>query len=349
MVNEIARIGIVGMGKMGLLHAAIFNALPNSRVVAIAEPAEMQRQALGKFNPRIDTFENIERMLDDCPVDAVVIATPVVDHVPSALLCMRKGIPFFMEKPLATSTEQAKDLVQCLSRSPLLNMVGFMLLFVGSFALAKTIISSGCLGQLRRVTGTIYVSQLFTRGKGWRYDRQISGGGVLLSQGSHLLDLLTWYFGPVARVNADVLSVYSPDIEDFAHLFLEFRSGLRCWVDSSWSVRGRRVMETHIEALGDNGVLLINDDTLQMSLDAGFDEWKEGQTVWRATDLFQPVPFDVGGPQFTREDLAFLDALRLGSIAAPDVLQAYHVQAIVDAAYASSQQSGVPRQVEYVD
>ena len=339
------RVGVVGLGKMGLLHAAILNSLPESRIVAVAESSALPREALARFNPAIKMYPRVEAMLEDCELDAVVIATPVADHVPSATSCIRSRKPFLIEKPLAVSAAQASDLVRAVQADPLPNMVGFMMRFVDSFEKGKEIVASGCLGRLQRASGTIYVSQLFRRGRGWRYDRQVAGGGVLLSQGSHLIDLLTWYFGPVARVNADVLSVYSPEIEDFAHVMLEFRSGLRAWIDSSWSVRFRRTLETTIDILGDNGSLIINDDTVSLFLDQPAAGWSVGKTVWRASDLYRGVPIDVGGPPYTRQAQAFIGALLSQTIPESDVRQAFHVQQIIDAAYRSSSKAGMPQEV----
>src|SRR6185295_17316655 len=180
---------------------------------------------------------------------------------------------------------QAEPLRRTLRQKSLPNMVGFMTRFIDSFVKAKSILDAGSLGRLQRVTGTIYVSQLFSRGEGWRYDRQVSGGGVLLSQGSHLLDLLTWFFGPVERVNADVLAAYSAEVEDFAHVVLQFRSGLHAWVDASWSVRGKRTVQTTIDVLGDNGELIVTDDTVQLTLDKMAGGYAAGRTVFQAPSL----------------------------------------------------------------
>ncbi len=343
--NNTLRVGIVGLGKMGLLHGAIFNSLPRSRVVAVSEPVATLRDGLRTYNPAIETFESVGDMLDRVSLDAVVVTTPVAYHVEAAQICAERGLPFFVEKPLATSAAQAAPLVVQLRRRPVPQMVGFMARHIDSFQKAKEIIASGCLGRLQRVTATIYVSQLFKRGKGWRYDRKISGGGVLLSQGSHLLDLLTWYFGRVVRVNADILSVYSAEIEDFAHVILEFDDGLRGWVDCSWSVRNKRTVETTIDVLGDNGSLIVNDDTVRLLLDEVAGGWPAGRTVLNATNLYRGVPVDIGGPQYTREDESFVNAILTGSMCEPDVKQGFHVQQIVDAAYASAMQSGAPQGV----
>ncbi len=339
------RIGVVGLGKMGLLHGAIFNSLPYSRVVAVAEPVATLRSTLALHNPSLQTFESAAEMLEKAPLDAVAITTPVAFHVDDCLACLDRRLPFFVEKPLAASVAQASKLVAALGRSPLPHMVGFMTRFVDSFAKAKEIIACDCLGRLQRVTGTIYVSQVFARGKGWRYDPKISGGGVLLSQGAHLLDLLTWYFGPVARVNAEVFSAYSAEIEDFAHVMLQFGSGLAGWVDCSWSVRGKRTVETTIEVLGSNGFLTVTDDSLRLLLDEAMGGWPAGRTSLQATDLWRSVPVDIAQPQYTREDAAFVECLSHGVQPQPDATQGLHVQRIIEAAYGSAAGEGAPQRI----
>ncbi len=340
------RVGIVGLGKMGLLHGAIFNSLPDSEVLAVAEPVETLRKTLALHNPKLRPFASVDQMLAEQPLDAVAITTPVAYHVEACLQLWQKRLPFFVEKPLAANVAQARQVADALAQFPVPHMVGFMTRFVDSFARAQSIIAANTLGRLQRVTGTIYVSQLFTRGKGWRYDRKVSGGGVLLSQGAHLLDLLTWYFGPVVRVNAEVMSAYSAEIEDFAHVMLEFQSGLRAWVDCSWSVRFRRTVETTIEVLGDNGALTVTDDTVRLYLDEAKGEWPAGRTHLRATDLWRPVPVDIAQPQYTREDMAFIVAAKQGKAAQPDVRQGLHVQQIVEAAYQSVAQAGAPHRIQ---
>lgn len=340
------RIGVVGLGKMGMLHAAIFNALPGSRLAAVAEVSRLHRDVLAQYNPTVRTYADPGEMLDSGQVDALVIATPVSSHVPLAVSSIERGIPFFMEKPLALTAAQGRDAMSALAARPTVNLVGYMTRFVDSFEKAHAILESGCLGHLQRVTATIYVSQLFGRGRGWRYDRKTAGGGCLHAQGSHLLDLLTWYFGPVVRVNAEVMSAYSTEVEDFAHVLLEFRSGLRAWLDSSWSVRSHRTLETTVDVLGDNGALVVNDDSVSLWLEKSAGAFVAGRTAWTAADLYRGVPIDVAGPQYTREDLTFLNAVRDNSPVQPDAGQAYHVQQIIDAAYTSSLSNGAPVWIE---
>ena len=345
MIDSQIRVGIAGLGKMGLVHAGILNGLLGSRVVAAADPSKWARSALGELTGSVEMFTDAEDMIRSAELDAVVIATPVDQHVPMCMACVERRLPFFVEKPLTTQAGQAEELVQQLRERRMAHMVGYMTRYVDSFVKGHELVRSGCLGRIQRVTATIYVSQLFRRGKGWRYDKTLSGGGVLLSQGSHLLDLLTWYLGPVARVNGRVQSVYSREVEDFAHIFLEFSSGVTGWVDSSWSVRFRRTVEITIELQGVDGNLIVTDDTVRLYLERGFGELSPGGNVWNAVDLYRPVEFDIGCPQYTREDAAFLDAVRMGRPGDIDMDQAIHVQRIVDAAYTSSAANGAPEEV----
>jgi predicted dehydrogenase len=288
-------------------------------------------------------------MFDKEEIDGVIIASPVGLHVENALECVKRDIPFLMEKPLSLSAIQAQPLLTELEKSNMPNMIGYMARNIDSFKKGKEIIDSGCLGNIQYVKGTVYVSQLFKKGKGWRYDPKISGGGVLLSQGSHLIDLLTWYFGYIKRVNCDILSVYSPGIEDFAHVMMNFESGLKGWIDASWSVRFKRKMELKIDILGDNGSLVITDDTLQLFLDKEAGDWPKGKTYLSANDLFSGVYIDIGGAKFTYQAKKFLDSIEKRESVQPDIKHGYHVQQIVDASYESAQKNGMPIEISVLN
>jgi len=344
--KNILKIGIIGLGRMGLLHTAIFNSLPESEVVAVVDPSLFPAKPLSMLNPKIKVFSSIEKMFKKTHIDGVVISSPVGYHVENALECVRHNVPFLMEKPLAINAEQAAPLIKELEDNPLPNMIGYMARNIDSFKEGKKIIQSGALGKIINVKGTVYVSQMFKQGKGWRYDPKISGGGVLESQGSHLLDLLHWYFGPVKQVNADILSVYSKGIEDFSHVILNFENGLKGWIDASWSVRFKRKMELKLDILGENGSLVISDDTLDLFLDSAVGEYNEGKTFLSANDLFTGVHIDIGGAKFTYQDQEFIRAILDKRSTSPSMKEGYHVQKIVDSCYRSAANNGAPESIK---
>lgn len=342
MGQDKLKIGIIGLGRMGLVHAAIFNSLPESEVVAVVDPALFPARPLKMMNPKIKVFKSIEKMLKNVHIDGVLIASPVGFHIENAMECVRQNIPFLMEKPLALNAGQAQPLIAELEKNPVPNMIGYMARNIDSFREGKKIIDSGALGKIIYVKGTVYVSQLFKQGKGWRYDPKISGGGVLESQGSHLLDLLYWYFGRIKKVNADILSVYSEGIEDFTHVVMDFENGLKGWIDASWSVRFKRKMELKIDILGENGSLVLSDDSLDLFLDSAVGDYKRGKTYLSANDLFSGVHIDISGAKFTYQDQKFIRAILDKCSTSPSIHDGYHIQKIVDSCYESASKEGAP-------
>jgi len=346
MAQSKLKICVIGLGRMGLMHTAIFNTLPETEVVSVVDPAMFPAKPLSMLNPKIKVYKSVEKMFKKERIDAVLIASPVGFHIENALECIRNNTPFLMEKPLSVNAREAEPLLSELNKKPITNMIGYMARHIDSFREGKKIIMADVLGKIINVKGTVYVSQLFKKGKGWRYDPKISGGGVLESQGSHLLDLLYWYFGPVKKVNADILSVYSPGIEDFSHVMIGFESGLKGWIDASWSVRFKRKMELRLDILGENGSLVITDDTLDLFLDKTVGEYKAGKTFLSANDLFSGVYIDVGGAKFTYQDQQFINAILENRQAEPSVYDGYHVQKIVDASYHSASENGIPVEID---
>lgn len=339
------RIGVIGLGRMGLMHAALFNSLPESKLVAVADPSNFPSKPLGIINPSIRIFQDAEEMLANCELDGVLISTPVLTHVPLSISCAEKNIPFLLEKPLSINSAEALPLISKLKENHITNMIGYVYRFLDSFVKGKEILETNCLGNIQRISANIYISQLFQKGKGWRYDPKVSGGGVLISLGSHIIDLLTWYFGPVKSVVGKVKSVYSPDIDDFAHLIMEHNSNKTSIIDCSWSVRFKRKIDVKIDILADNGTLIVSEDMVLLYLDKPSKDYKSGKTIFNANDLFRPAPIDIGTPKFTFQNIHFLDSIRKNTEADPDIMQGYHVQQIVDAGYKSSREGCIPVQI----
>lgn len=340
------KIGIIGFGKMGMLHAGIVNALEGHEVVAIAEPSGMISSAMGVLQPRIRMFDDHRRLLDEAKPDAVFITTPVHLHMDQAKDCIERGVPFFLEKPMALTAEQAAPAVAALARRPVVNLVGWMMRYIETFRRGKEVVDSGCLGRIISFSATMYISQLFKAGKGWRYDKSKSGGGVIMGPCSHTIDLLFHYFGLPAGVNAFQIRNYSKETEDFIHVMYTMENGLRGWLDSSWSVRGHRLVETRILVHGENGMLDVSDDALRLLLDKEHELYPEGWTITPKTEFFTGVEFDVGGQQYTAEDREFLSAVSEGRQVSNDIRAGRDVHRIIDAIYDSAGSNGDFRRLE---
>jgi len=330
------RVGVVGFGKMGLLHGAIVNGLAGSRLAAVADNTPGLVDVLGRVLSDVARYDDFDSMLAGEKLEAVFITSPTHLHARMALACAEAGVPFLVEKPLAVRSDECGALLGVLERSHLTNAVGYMARHLDTFRAAKRIIAAGSLGRLIHLQCSMYVAQLFGPGRGWRYDPALSGGGVLLTQNSHLIDLLLWLFGPIARVTGHVKSWYSKTVDDFAHAYLEFSAGLTGYMDCSWSVRHHRTVDLTIRVHGENGTLSITDDEVELFLESPTESFAGGWTVLKKPDLFQGVTLDIGGPEYTRQDEEFLTAVRVSGHVECDVQSALNVQRVVEAIYESS-------------
>ena len=335
------RVAVIGIGKMGLLHAGILNALDGVELCSMSDTSKYLLGMVQNLKP-VPVHDDYRKMLDREKPDAAVIATPVRLHVPMMRECVRRGIHFLVEKPLSLDAKEAEKLVHEVAEKRLITMVGYMLRYAETFQKAKQVIASGALGRVQNVEGTSYVAQLFKQGKGWRYSKKESGGGVVIGQATHLLDLMHWYFGDPVRVSATCQHLHSEDVEDAAHGQLEFEGGVSGWFDCSWSRRHHRLLEIEVRVQAENGTLQVNDDSVRLFLEDAAMGHHAGWSHWKKPDLFEGVTIDVGGPQYTRQDEAFARAVMEGGSVEPDVACAWRVQRTVDAIYRSAKRRGEP-------
>jgi predicted dehydrogenase len=342
------RAAVIGLGKLGLLHAATLNVLPGCRLVAVADRTKTVLDGLKSRMEGISTYGDHLKLLDDVRPDLVAIATPTGLHVPIAVDCVDRGVPVLIEKPLSLNAAQARLLLTSLRKRPVVNMVGYMTRFLDTFRKAKELLNTAVLGGPQLLRGSMYIGQLFRRGKGWRYDKAAAGGGVLTTQNSHVVDLLLWYFGDIDWVSAHVTRLYSEQVEDHAHVFFQFNSGLRGFFDASWSARHYRTPAVTIHVQGENGTLDVDDDGVRLFVVDSASGFGSGWHSWRKPDLYRGSPFDIGGPNYTEQALQFLGALRGVERVESDVKSAYKVQQVIDAAYLSASEDGAPVKIEII-
>jgi predicted dehydrogenase len=331
-MSEDIKAGVVGLGKMGVAHLAILNAIDGVAVVAVAEKQRLVRKALGSVLPGVNLYSDYERMLGSEDLQAVFITAPTALHVRVAQDCLERGLDIFVEKPLGLSGAEARHLAPLAAGNDAVAMVGYCKHFVETFREAKCLLEQESLGRPLYFSSHMYVSQLFTVGSGWRYKKESSGGGVLNILATHLVDLLLWYFGDVSKVSCFTRSHYSAEVEDFVHAYLDFEEGPSGSLDASWSVRGYRLPEIKIEVQCENGSLTVTEDYLKYNLDTD----GSSRTLYKQ-DLFEPVEVYVGGAEYTREDRHFIDCVKSRRTPETDIACGYGVQAVTDAMYASAE------------
>lgn len=332
------KIGIIGLGKMGMLHAATLNSFKDVKLTAVSDTSDFVKNALMDLKPELPFYKDYLDMLKNEKLDGVFITTPIHLHVPIGIECANRGIPVFFEKPLSLNAKEAKEMVGIFNKSNIISLIGYGGRYYDIYLKAKEIIDTGCLGKILNFSSNFYVSQLFKKQKGWRYTKEQSGGGVLNNLSSHLINTLYWFFGEVESVSAVAQNWYSEEVEDYFHAMIQFQNGISGWVDSSWSVDNYRLPRATIEINSHNGKLIITDDYIKLFLKSSTKEFSDGWTNFMFPEIYKGAEFNLAGAQFTREDRDFIEAIKSGKQPEMDINWALKIQEIIDAIYQSSEE-----------
>lgn len=334
------RVGIVGFGRMGMLHAGIVNALKGYQVTAIAEKSDFVTASLKVLAPNLKLYADYRQMLDKEDLSSVFITAPANVHVDMCLECCRRGIPFFVEAPLALNAPDAQRLVNALKEKPVVNRVGYRMRRIGTFGRARELFLSGILGETITFNISHYGARLFKKGKGRQDDNALSGGGLMMGPICHIVDQLVWFFGPAAGVNGYAINAHSEGVLDFIHAQFQMKSGVKGFLDSSWSVRGHWMAESRIEIHGTRGRLVVTEDNIRVFRDEAAGGLSKGWTLISKPEVFRHAEIDIAGPHYTLEDVEFLHGIAAGKPTESDAVSSFEVHKVISAFYESCEDHG---------
>lgn len=338
------KVGIVGLGKMGVAHTAVLSMIPDCEVVGLVDKLPGLAKSIRGMGHKAPYYRSVDQMIDRATPDAVFVLTPQDSHLAVSRLALEAGCAVFVEKPLAHTLADAEALATLAAEKRRAVSCGFTLAYLPVFATAQHALAGGAVGTVRQARSSMYLSQVFSPRKGWMYEKERSGGGVVANISSHLLFLLEWYLGTPVEVRATANRVYS-EVEDELHAMMRLPGGAEVGFDSSWSVPGYPLSAVVIEVEGDNGKLLVSNDALELDLHEARGGWGAGYTRVRQAELPQPARFDVNGEGYYLEDAAFL-RWATGGLAPPTTVDAaLRVQRVMDALYRSADAQGAAMRV----
>jgi myo-inositol 2-dehydrogenase/D-chiro-inositol 1-dehydrogenase len=342
------RIGLIGAGMIGHAHAAVLRGLAGvwpDRVAlaAVADPDERARTRCQSVHGIADAYAEPRALLDDGAIDAVFICTPTVFHAELVRAAAAAGKHIFCEKPLAMSHAEGLDMLAVVRRAEVKAQVGLVLRFSAVYTVMRDLLRTPQTGA--PVAVVFRDDQCFPiRGihhTGWRKDRRLSAGGTLIEHGVHDLDLLTWFFGPVARLRAwQQNRAGHPGVEDYMAIELEFASGLRAQLVNLWHDLAARASNRRLEIFCQRGFVasehdMLGDVTLQLGdgeatvLDAGEVLARFEALLGRPDTMFR----DWYGIPYLLQDLQFVEALLNDRAPAPSLEVGLAAQHLAEAAY----------------
>ena len=263
------RIGIVGTGGMGSHHARylVKGDVPGAELVAVCDVRpERLEWAKENIRPDLRTFESADALFAADCVDAIIIATPHYFHPPIAVQAFENGLHVLSEKPAGVYTRQVREMNEAAERSGKAFALMFNQRTRAVYRKLKELIDGGELGELQRTNWIVtswFRAQSYYDSGGWRATWAGEGGGVLVNQCPHNLDLWQWTCGMPTRVRAFCAFGKWHDIEvdDDVTAYVEYANGATgVFVTTTGDAPGTN----RLEVTGDNGKIVVEGGALTL-------------------------------------------------------------------------------------
>jgi scyllo-inositol 2-dehydrogenase (NADP+) len=309
----VIRTALIGLGKMGISHLAIFKAHPEIEVVAVCDPAKYLLDQINKFTG-VSTYSDIRDLFAKEELDAVVVATPSRLHSDMVRQALERSLHVFCEKPFVLDPVEGEELVRMAEEKGLVNAVGYHYRHVGPFMEARRLIEANAIGRIHNIRAEAY-GPVILRPKGatWR-SKKAEGGGCLHDYASHAIDLMNYFVGPPEEVRGTVLNrVFSADVEDEVYSTLFYGDGATGQLLANWSDESNRKMSMKVSIWGEGGKIQADRQELQIyARDRGAAKTSglnEGWNVRYTTDLTEEVGYYLRGEEYSDQVDAFAGAI----------------------------------------
>jgi len=250
------KVGIIGAGTMGGMHADCYADIPDAEVAAVADPRlEVAKKIADKYSAR--AFDSPDDLIAMKELDIVDICVPTPLHKENVLKAAAAGKNIFCEKPIARELADGKEMIEATRKAGVKFMVGHVLRFFHEYVTAKQIIASGAIGKPVMVRTT----RAAGHPQGWSdwYSNVQMAGGVPLDLIIHDLDFLRWCFGDVDHIYAKGLTYSNiPDV-DYTLATIRFKNDVIAHVEGSWTHPSGFFVR--LEVAGDGGLFEFDSRT----------------------------------------------------------------------------------------
>ncbi|MDF2988632.1 MAG: oxidoreductase [Eubacterium sp.] len=261
------RIGVIGIGNMGSYHVKCLNSgeVPDTELTAVCDISpERLEWARENLNEKVQCFDNASKLFNSGLVDGVIIAIPHYEHPSLAIEAFSYGLHVLTEKPAGVYTKQVREMNEAAAGSGKVFGIMYNQRTNPLYQKLREIIKSGELGEIKRTNWIItnwYRPQAYYNSGGWRATWAGEGGGVLINQCPHNLDLWQWTCGMPVRVRAfcNYGKYHDIEVEDDVTAYVEYENGATgVFITSTADAPGTN----RFEITGDMGKLVIEDGRL---------------------------------------------------------------------------------------
>jgi predicted dehydrogenase len=247
------KFGLVGAGGIAQAYAQAFAKSEVAELVAVADVVPATANTFGEaFGCK--PFTSYRAMANGMKLDAAIVCTPPVAHTEICLYFLQRRVPVLCEKPLSIDGASARVIIETARRANVKFTMASKFRYVEDVVKAKAIVTAGLLGDI------ILFENAFTSrvdmANRWNAKPEISGGGVLIDNGTHSVDLVRYFLGPVAEVQVvEGKRSQGLAVEDTVRIFVKSTAGVLGSIDLSWSIN--KEQESYINIYGSQGTLWI--------------------------------------------------------------------------------------------
>lgn len=257
------RVGIIGVGGMGTEHARYLRSgeVKRCRLTAVCDVVP---ERLAPFQDELKTFPDSAALIRSGEVDAVLIATPHYDHTSIGIDALEQGLHVLTEKPISAHKADAQRLLAAHTDKTRVFAAMFQMRAMPIYRKMRKLVQEGELGEIRRVNWIIttwFRTEAYYASGGWRATWKGEGGGVLLNQCPHTLDLFQWIVGMPVRLRAwcNFGKYHHIEVEDEANAYLEYANGATGLFSTSTA---EAPGTNRFEIAGDRGKLVCENNKL---------------------------------------------------------------------------------------
>lgn len=311
------KIGIIGYGGMGATHgkSILKGEIPNAELKAVTSIFDSSIATIKKDLPDSVTFyKSAEELISSSAVDAVIIATPHYSHPKYSIMALENNLHVLTEKPAGVHTKAVNEMNAVAEKSDKVFAIMFNQRTRAIHRKLKDLIASGELGSIKRtnwIITTWYRAQSYFDAGGWRATWEGEGGGVLLNQSPHQLDLWQWICGMPKRVRAFCAfgKYHDIEVEDDVTAYVEYENGATgVFITSTGEAPG----SDRFEIVGDNGKIIMEDGKIifwrnrvsERDFNRDFKDGFGSPEVWKCE-----IPFDGKDEEHKAIIKNFIDAI----------------------------------------
>jgi len=328
------RVGILGGGNISDTHARAALSIPGVEIAAVYGQNQAKAAAMaGKYGGV--AYDDLEKFLAHRPMDVVAIGSPSGVHAEHALPAARRGLHILVEKPIDITTAKADALIAAADAAGVKLGVFFQDRLRPDIARIKAMIDDGKLGTPILASGRVkwYRPPEYYSGSRWRGTLALDGGGAVINQAIHTLDLMVWLFGPVSRVYGRTATrLHKIESEDTAIAVLEYANGALGVLEATTSVYPGYARRLEVTGAGGT-VVLEHERLVSVDLRDGSEKIVAAPSD-ELENVASPVVSDVSAHRRIFED--FFHAIATNGTPACDGREARRSVEVIEAIYASA-------------